>query len=37
MMRFDGIDALLEAMTDDVVKTRELLGLAEATTPHRSN
>jgi riboflavin kinase/FMN adenylyltransferase len=35
MMKFDGIDALLEAMTDDVVKTRELLGLPEATTPHR--
>jgi riboflavin kinase / FMN adenylyltransferase len=32
MMKFDGIDALLEAMAHDVVQTRQLLGLGQATS-----
>ena len=32
MMKFDGIDQLLEAMVHDVAQTRQLLGLGEATS-----
>ena len=28
MVRFDGVDSLVESMTQDVVRTREVLGLA---------
>jgi riboflavin kinase/FMN adenylyltransferase len=29
MVKFDGIDGLVETMAQDVVRTRELLGLGE--------